>query len=238
MADYDADPIWSSSRTARQIHDLGRVEKVGPLALVVLTITYITTHATQTQDIGHLLSLASTSLALLSLPQTDAPDETLPEGDERSEQFVAKVGEYFETLDVRLLLLHRFFFTLHIPSHTSLTKSTILQGIQMALRSSLAHIRATRISPAVLTAPPAGFVPPPQGVGLPFPLPPSASDHGSSGTGAEAEGSHPQAKEKTRGLLEERVERDAWRGALDALTRLMDARRAAEAEAEAQPMEN
>lgn len=106
----------------------------------------------------------------------------------------------------------------------------------MALRSSLAHIRATRISPAVLTAPPAGFVPPPQGVGLPFPLPPgAASDRGSSGTGAE--GSHPQAKEKTRGLLEERVERDAWRGALDALTRLMDARRAAEAEAQAQPME-
>jgi hypothetical protein len=38
-------------------------------------------------------------------------------------------------------------------------------------------------------------------------------------------------KEKTRGLLEERVERDAWRGALDALTRLRDARRA-EAEEE------
>jgi hypothetical protein len=36
MADYDADPIWSSSRTARQIHDLGRVEKVGFLALVAL----------------------------------------------------------------------------------------------------------------------------------------------------------------------------------------------------------
>jgi hypothetical protein len=35
-------------------------------------------------------------------------------------------------------------------------------------------------------------------------------------------------------LLEERVERDAWRGALDALTRLRDARRAeAEAEVEA-----
>jgi len=40
-----------------------------------------------------------------------------------------------------------------------------------------------------------------------------------------------RAKEKTRGLLEERVERDAWRGTLDALTRLRDARRA-EAEAE------
>ncbi len=105
----------------------------------------------------------------------------------------------------------------------------------MALRSSLAHIRAARISPAVLTAPPAGFVPPPQGVGLPFPLPPGASDRAASGTGTE--GSHPQSKEKTRGLLEERVERDAWRGALDALTRLMEARRAEAAEAEAQPRE-
>lgn len=96
----------------------------------------------------------------------------------------------------------------------------------MALRSSLAHIRAARISPAVLTAPPAGFVPPPQGVGLPLPLPPGVSDHGSSGV----EGSYSQSKEKTRGLLEERVERDAWRGALNALTRLMDVGRAAEAE--------
>ena len=100
----------------------------------------------------------------------------------------------------------------------------------MALRSSLAHIQAARISPAVLTVTPAGFVPPPQGVGLPLPLPPGVSDRGSSGTGAE--GSHSQSKEKTRGLLEERVERDAWRGALDALTRLMDARRVGAAEAE------
>lgn len=96
----------------------------------------------------------------------------------------------------------------------------------MALRSSLAHICAARISPAVLTAPPAGFVPPPQGVGLPFPSKPS--DHaGASG----ASGDSARPREKTRGLLEERVERDAWRGALDALTRLRDARRA-EAEAE------
>ncbi|KAI9462037.1 hypothetical protein F5148DRAFT_1286508 [Russula earlei] len=186
--DDDDDPIWSSSRTARQIHDLGRVEK----------------------DIGRLLSLASSSLALLSLPQTDASDAGLPEGDERSEQFVEKVGEYFETLD----------------------------GIQMALRSSLAHIRAARVSPAVLTAPPAGFVPPPQGVGLPLPLTPTptpgASDRSAGdGSGCSAiEGtSRAKAKEKTRGLLEERVERDAWQGALDALTKLRDARRA-EVEAE------
>jgi hypothetical protein len=129
-----------------------------------------------------------------------------------------------------LFLLTPHPFTCTTPHQTSLTKSIILQGIQMALRSSLAHIRAARISPAVLTAPPAGFVPPPQGVGLPFPLPPDVSDHGSSGTGAE--GSHSQTKEKARGLLEERVERDAWRGALDALSRLMDARRAAEAAAQ------
>jgi len=104
----------------------------------------------------------------------------------------------------------------------------------MALRSSLAHIRAARISPAVLTAPPAGFVPPPQGVGLPFPHPPGPAEHGAGGSGVE--GIHSQAKEKTRGLLEERVERDAWRGAFDALTRLIDARRAAEAET--QPRES
>jgi hypothetical protein len=104
----------------------------------------------------------------------------------------------------------------------------------MALRSSLAHIRAARISPAVLTAPPAGFVPPPQGVGLPFPHPPGPADRSAGASGAE--GSRAQAKEKTRGLLEERVERDAWRGALDALTRLMDSRRAAEVEA--QPRES
>ena len=92
----------------------------------------------------------------------------------------------------------------------------------MALRSSLAHIRAARISPAVLTAPPAGFVPPPQGVGLPAPIPLPGNEGGS------------RSNEKTRGLLEERVERDAWRGALDALTRLRDGRRAeAEAEVEA-----
>ncbi len=89
----------------------------------------------------------------------------------------------------------------------------------MALRASLAHIRAARISPAVLTAPPAGFVPPPQGVGLPAPPAPAPSED-------------PGVKEQTRGLLEERIERDAWHGILDALTRLRDARRAEAAERE------
>lgn len=104
----------------------------------------------------------------------------------------------------------------------------------MALRSSLAHIRAARISPAVLTAPPAGFVPPPQGVGLPFP--PGQSDRGAGG-GIESGGETSRTRENTRGLLEERVERDSWRGALDALTRLRDARRA-EAETKRRKVED
>ncbi|KAI0064487.1 hypothetical protein BV25DRAFT_1822845 [Artomyces pyxidatus] len=124
------------------------------------------------QDIGRLLSLASSSIALLSLPQTDDSDSTLSKGEERSEQFVLEASEYFERLD----------------------------AIQMAIRSSLAHIRQARIAPSALDAPPPGFVPPAQGVGLPG-------------------GSDP----KMRGLQEERVERDAWRGVLDALTRLRDA---------------
>lgn len=41
-------------------------------------------------------------MSLLTLPQTDGPDDDLPEGGERSEQFVEKANEYFQTLDVRL----------------------------------------------------------------------------------------------------------------------------------------
>ncbi|KAG1828186.1 hypothetical protein EV424DRAFT_1387579 [Suillus variegatus] len=115
----EIDPIWTSSRTARQIYALGEVEK----------------------DITRLLSLAASSVSLLTLPQTDEPDDNLPQGEERSEQFVLEVSEYFERLD----------------------------SIQVAIRSSLAHIR-------------------------------------------QATG--------TRGLQEERTDRDAWVGILDALTRL------------------
>ncbi|KAG1857591.1 uncharacterized protein F5891DRAFT_1184026 [Suillus fuscotomentosus] len=141
----EIDPIWTSSRTARQIYALGEVEK----------------------DITRLLSLAASSVSLLTLPQTDEPDDNLPQGEERSEQFVLEVSEYFERLD----------------------------SIQVAIRSSLAHIRQSRIAPSAITAPPLGFVPPSLGVGLP------------RATG-------------TRGLQEERTDRDAWVGILDALTRL------------------
>ncbi|KIM88749.1 hypothetical protein PILCRDRAFT_62071 [Piloderma croceum F 1598] len=130
---YEIDPIWTSSRTARQIYALGEVEK------------------------------------------TDAPDDNLPQGAERSEQFVLEVSEYFERLD----------------------------SIQETIRSSLAHIRQSRIAPSAINAPPPGFVPPSLGVGLP----PTDGDN-----------------LRSRGLQEERVERDAWKGILDALTRLKQAK--------------
>ncbi|KAF5385265.1 hypothetical protein D9615_001150 [Tricholomella constricta] len=113
----DIDPIWTTSRTARQIYALGVVEK----------------------DITRLLSLAASSISLLTLPQTDGPDDNLPQGEERSEQFVLEVSEYFERLD----------------------------SIQGAIRSSLAHIRHARIAPSAINAPPPGFIPPSLGVGLP-----------------------------------------------------------------------
>ncbi|KAJ7922880.1 hypothetical protein B0H13DRAFT_2230405 [Mycena leptocephala] len=128
----EIDPIWTTSRTARQIFALGQVEK------------------------------------------TDSPEDNLPQGDERSEQFVLEVSEYFERLDT----------------------------IQTSIRSSLAHIRHSRIAPSAINAPPPNFVPPSLGVGLP------SSDEGST------------TLRKNRGLQEERIERDAWKGILDALRRL------------------
>lgn len=54
------------------------------------------------QDIARLLHLAASSVSLLTLPQTDSETDNLPQGDERSEQFVLEVSEYFERLDVSL----------------------------------------------------------------------------------------------------------------------------------------
>ncbi|KAI0035106.1 hypothetical protein K488DRAFT_43962 [Vararia minispora EC-137] len=149
-APAEVDEIWASSRTARQIHALGEVEK------------------------------------------TDAPDSTLPKGDERSEQFVDEVTEYFRRLD----------------------------NIQDAIRGSLAHIRRSRIAPSAINAPPPGFIPPALGVGLPKPS--SDVDGQSSTTDIHSHDRYNHAK--LRGLQEERVERNAWKGILDALMCLRDAR--------------
>lgn len=124
----------------------------------------------------------------------DDPDDTLPQGEERSEQFVLEVSEYFERLDVQILFCSS---NLH-PDHSYLIKS-----VQVAIRSSLAHIRHSRIAPSAIDAPPPNFIPPSLGVGLP---PDGAPTR------------------RNRGLQEERVERDAWKGILAALTRIKEAR--------------
>ncbi|EIN14407.1 hypothetical protein PUNSTDRAFT_130040 [Punctularia strigosozonata HHB-11173 SS5] len=160
----EIDPIWTSSRTSRQIYVLGEVEK----------------------DISRLLSLAASSISLLTLPQTDTEGDSLPRGEERSEQLVLEVSEYFERLD----------------------------SIQFAIRSTLAHIRQSRIAPSTIQAPPPGFVPPPLGVGLP-----------SVGLAAG---------KRSRGLQEERVERDAWLLVVDALKRLKEAKEADDAQSKDQ----
>lgn len=143
-----------------------------------------------------MLSLAASSVSLLTLPQTDGPTDNLPQGEERSEQFVLEVSEYFERLDVSTLSL--------VNTITSLP--SFCQSIQETIRSSLAHIRQSRIAPSAIDAPLPGSIPPSLGVGLP-----------------SANGDHAK---KNRGLQEERIERDAWKGILDALTRLKQAKEA------------
>ncbi len=149
------------------------------------------------QDITRLLELAASSISLLTLPQTDGTEDDLPQGEERSEQFVLEVSEYFERLDVCLMCntIKPCCFSLPFPHFK--------QSIQVAIRSSLAHIRHSRIAPSAINAPSPGFIPPSLGVGLP------------------ADGS---TIRKNKGLQEERVERDAWKGILTALTRIKDAR--------------
>ncbi|KAF8624226.1 hypothetical protein AX15_005990 [Amanita polypyramis BW_CC] len=163
-ATSEIDPVWAASRTARQIYALGEVEK----------------------DITRLLSLAASSISLLTLPQTDGPEDNLPQGEERSEQFVLEVSEYFERLE----------------------------AIQVALRSSLAHIRHSRIAPSAINAPAANFIPPSLGVGLPT----------SNMTNSFSSTQQAAAPTRGRGLQEERVERNAWQGLLDALLRVKAAR--------------
>jgi hypothetical protein len=105
---------------------------------------------------------------------------------------VLEVSEYFERLDVRIC----FYWSVDVFSYAR------RQTIQTSIRSSLAHIRHSRIAPSAINAPPPNFVPPSLGVGLP------SSDEGST------------TLRKNRGLQEERIERDAWKGILDALRRL------------------
>ena len=147
-----------------------------------------------------MLALAASCISLLTLPQTDGPDDGLPQGGERSEQFVLEANQYFERLDVSSLSDGRV---------STISFVWARQNIHIGIRSSLAHIRQSRTAPSAINAPPAGFVPPTLGGGL------------STGTTKDTSGSPDKGG---HGLQEERVERDAWNGILNALTRLKEAK--------------
>ena len=74
----------------------------------------------------------------------------------------------------------------------------------MAIRSSLAHIRQSRIAPSAINAPPPGFVPPTLGVSLPPAPPEDVAD---------------MKQQEGAGLQEERVEKEAWQGIFEGLVR-------------------
>ena len=201
MSGSEEDVIWNSSRTAQQIHDLGRVENVPTHPVHLRSFTSNASSRT--------LAASSPSLAPLSLSSpSPRPTRQMPVSRRATSAASNSLPRSANTL--------RLSTCVPPPPFSFLLTQQIgtLQIIQMALRSSLAHIRAARISP-----PPAGFVPPPQGIGLPTPPAPGgqllSSDAGGGGGGGGV-------KEQTRGLLKERVERDAWGGVLDALTRLRE----------------
>lgn len=71
----------------------------------------------------------------------------------------------------------------------------------MSIRQSIAYIRHARIAPAAIDAPPLNFIPPSLGVGL---------------SGVQ--------EKSSQGLQADRVDRDAWVGIREALSRLKTAR--------------
>jgi len=144
MAEEDLRPsssdtdVWKSSRAGNAIQDLNQVDKVCAFLIYWLGVCLFRI-AQPSQDIAKLLSIASTSISLLSLPELDGPEDDLPQGDERSEQFVDQAGQYF----------------------------ALLEDIQIRIKASIATVRHHRINPSVIDASAVGAVPPTFGVGLP-----------------------------------------------------------------------
>ena len=86
------------------------------------------------------------------------------------------------------------------------------------MRWVLAQIAKARIAPSAIEAPPPSFIPQPMGVGTP----PTISRNSKNGTKSASQTETESREDESfkLGLQEERINRDAWRGILDALQRL------------------
>lgn len=142
----DIDPIWTTSRTARQIFALGQVEKV---AFLSVNSPFFFSEKAFPQDITRLLSLAASSTSLLTLPQTDGPDDRLPQGDERSEQFVLEANEYFVRLDVSVFSI-RFLHKSSVPKgYSSCTTIIISPHPSFAYRTISHRCARSQFHPSI-----------------------------------------------------------------------------------------
>lgn len=142
------------------------------------------------QEIVRLMELASQGMSLLALPQTDSSEEarTLPRGPNRSDAFANTAESYFKTLNT----------------------------IQTGIRTSIARVRAARISPNALRAP-EGRLGNSRSLGASIPRE----------TAGEAGDSSARSARSELGFQELKVEAAAWMGLADALEEVVRASRAA-----------
>lgn len=89
------------------------------------------------------------------------------------------------------------------------------------MRWVLAQIIKARIAPSAINAPPSTFIPQPMGVGIPTSL--SNSNESEDKSNSQKETGEKGSENTILGLQAERINRDAWRGVLDALQRLKHA---------------
>ncbi|KAG8812452.1 hypothetical protein FRC17_002029 [Serendipita sp. 399] len=181
ISQEESDGVWNTAESAKQIQKLCQVE----------------------QDIVRLMELASTSMSLLALPQTDSAEEAqeLPRGPSRSDAFATNAEAYFETLNT----------------------------IQMGIRTSIARVRAGRIAPNSLKAP-EGRISAPRALGTTMPAPTGAKPGGKgSSVGIGLDGRNGGGAHFQPGFQERKIEAEAWNGVAEALQTVVAASASASA---------
>ncbi|KAG8814664.1 hypothetical protein FRB91_006988 [Serendipita sp. 411] len=180
ISQEEVDGVWNSAESAKQIKKLCEVE----------------------QEIVRLMELASMSMSLLALPQTDSAEEAqaLPRGPSRSDAFATNAEAYFETLNT----------------------------IQLGIRTSIARVRAARIAPNSLKAP-EGRISAPRALGTTMPAPTGSSRPDGGGGGSSLKGSGSGFVDGRNdghfqpGFQERKMEAEAWNGVAEALKMVVSA---------------